>query len=122
MLLKDNIKRLFYCNLIRLMTLLKLRRVNKRLQGRLSTMKTTVSQLKSASAKTCILLPKVMVCLSHFRPRNNALSFTTTRLPNITTINVHLSRNFIYFHSFFLYINFFFTTKQSHFCFVLCNN
>ena len=45
MLLKDNIKRLFHCNLTRLMTLLKLRRVNKRLQGRLSTLKTAVSKL-----------------------------------------------------------------------------
>ena len=43
------------------MTLLELRRVNKRLQERLSTIKTNVSQLKNVSGKIFILLPNVMV-------------------------------------------------------------
>ena len=51
-------------------------------------MRTTVSKLKSVSAKTCIFSPKVMVPFPLiFRLRDTTLIFTTTRLPNIT-VNV----------------------------------
>ena len=71
--------------------LLNLRRVNKRLRWKLATMKTTVSELKSVSAKTCILLPKVIVSFP-LRPRNTTLSITNRR-PNMSMTQMMMTLN-----------------------------
>ena len=66
MLLKDNIKRPFLLQFNKADDNVKIeeseQEVTKKIVDYL-TMKTTVSELKSVSAKTCILLPKVMVSL-----------------------------------------------------------
>ena len=73
---------------------------------KLTTMKTTVYESKSVVAETCFFLITKSNSVFPLRLRISAVSITT-RLPNITTVNVLLSRHLICSCSFSLYISLF---------------